>query len=69
MGLFHLTMSLSKLHGRPSFGHSFTEFVYPECWHFEKGATWKFDDVLLNYGGVPFVLALIVHLKLFWLDK
>ena len=64
------TMALSILYGTPAFGPFFTEFVYPEYWHFEKGVTWKFDDVLLNYGGLPFVLPLIVHLKFFgWISR
>ena len=33
-------------HGRPAFGTSCTEFVYPECWHFDNDATSKIDDVL-----------------------
>ena len=39
------------LHGRPTFGPSCTEFVYPGCWHFDNDATSKFDDVLLEHGG------------------
>ena len=31
------------LHGRPTFGPSCTEFVYPGCWDFDNGATSKFD--------------------------
>ena len=51
------------------FSPSFTEFVYSGCWHFDKGATSKFDDVLLEHDGLPHVLPLAVHLKFFWLDK
>ena len=29
----------------------------------------KFDDVLLEHGGLPHVLPLAVHLNLCWLDK
>ena len=29
----------------------------------------KFDDVLLEHGGLPHVLPLTVHLKFVWLDK
>ena len=36
---------------------------------FWKRCNMEFDDVLLNYGGLPFVLPLIVHLNFFWLDK
>ena len=43
--------------------------MYSGCWHFDKGATSKFDDVLLEHGGIPHVLPLAVHLKFFWLDK
>ena len=54
---------------RPAFSPSCTEFVYPGYWHFEKGAAWKFHDILLEHGGLPNVLPLAVHLKFFWLDK
>ena len=39
-------------------GHSYTEFVYPGCWHFDNGATRKIDDVLLEYDGLSHVLPL-----------
>ena len=39
-------------------GHSYTEFVYPGCWHFDNGATRKIDDVLLEHDGLPHVLNL-----------
>ena len=42
-----------------------TEFVYPECRHFEKGATLKFDDFLIEHGGLPYDLPLAVHLIFF----
>ena len=35
----------------------------------DNGATSKFDDVLLEHGGIPHVLPLAVHRKFFWLDK
>ena len=38
-------------------------FLYPGCWHFDNGATSKFDDVLLEHGGLPHVLPLAVHLN------
>ena len=44
-------------------GPSCTEFDYPGCWHFDNGAISKFDDVLLEHGGLPHVLTLAVHLK------
>ena len=53
------------LHGRPTFGPSCTEFVYPGCWHFDNGATSKFDDVLLEHGGLPHVLPLAVQMEFF----
>ena len=31
--------------------------------------TSKCDDVLLEYGGLPHVLPLAVHLQFIWLDK
>ena len=49
-------------HGRPTVGPSCTEFFYPGCWHFDNGAISKFDDVLLEHGGLPHVLPLAVHL-------
>ena len=57
------------LHGRPTVGPSCTEFVYPGCWHFDNGAISKFDDVLLEHGGLPHVLPLAVHLKFVLLEK
>ena len=50
-------------HCLSTYGPSCTEFVYPGCWHFDNGATSKFEDVL------PRVLTLPVHLKFVWLDK
>ena len=35
-----------------TFGLSGTEFVCPGFWHFDNGATSKFDDVLLEHGGL-----------------
>ena len=40
------------LHWRPTFCPSCPEFVYPGCWHFGNSATRKFDDVLLEHGGL-----------------
>ena len=57
MGLFHHVL------GRPTFGLSCTEFVYPRCRQFDNGATSKFDDVLLEHGGLTHVLPLAVHLR------
>ena len=57
------------LNGRPTVGPSCTKFVYPGCWHFDTSAASKFDDVLLEHGGLPIVLPLAVHLKFVWLDK
>ena len=48
-------------------GPSCTEFVHPGCWHFDNGAISKFDNVLLEHGGLPHVLPLAVHLRLFCL--
>ena len=53
------------LHGRTEFGPSCTVFVYTGCLHFDNGATSKFDDVLLEHGGLPHVLSLAVHLHFF----
>ena len=44
------------LHGRPGFGPSCTEFVYPGCWHFDIGETSKIDDVLIEHDGLPYVV-------------
>ena len=48
-----------------SVGPSCTEFVYPECWHFDNDAINTIDDVLTEHGGLLHVLPLTVHL----LDK
>ena len=53
-------------HGRPAFGPSCTEFVYPECWHFDNDAASKIEDVLTEHGGLLHVLPLAVHLKYFF---
>ena len=66
MGLFH---HVPCLHGRPTVRPSCTEFVYPGCWHFDNGAIRKFDDLLLEHGGLPHVLPLAVHLKFILLEK
>ena len=44
------------------FSPSCTKFVYPGWWHFDNGAISKFDDVLLELGGLLHVLPLAVHL-------
>ena len=44
----------SYIRGRPAFGHSCTEFVYPGC---------KFYDVLTEHIGLLHVHPLSVHLK------
>ena len=31
---------------------SCTEFVYPECWHFDNDATSEIDDDLTEHGGL-----------------
>ena len=54
--------------GRPAFGPSCTEFVYPGCWHFDNGATSKIVDVLTELGGLH-VLPLTVHLNFFLTEK
>ena len=64
MGLFHIPQC-PCLHGRPTFSPSCTEFIYPGCWHFDNGATSKFDDVLLDHGGLPYVISLAVNLDFF----
>ena len=56
----------SYLHGRPTFGPSCAEFVFPGCWHFDNDATSKIDDVLTEHGGLLHVLPLIVHLVFFY---
>ena len=58
-------MSLSTWNMGDLHGPSCTEFVYPECWHFDNGATSKFDNVLLDQGGLSHVLPLAVHLSFF----
>ena len=58
-----------RVHGSPSFSPSFNELVYPGCWQFDNGAPSKFDDVLLQHGGLQHVLPLAVHLNFLWQDK
>ena len=36
---------------------------------FHHVLVYKFNDVLLEHGGLPHVLPLAVHLKFVWLDK
>ena len=57
----------SVQHGRPAFGPYSTDFIYPECWHFDNDATSKIDDVLTEHGGLLHVLPLAVHLRYFLL--
>ena len=68
MGLFHHVLVYMG-DGRPTVGPSCNEFVHPGFWHFDNDAISKFDDVLLEHGGLPHVLPLAVHLKFVWLDK
>ena len=63
------TIAHTYLYKRHAFGPSCTEFVYPECCHFDDGASSKIDDVLAENGGLLDVLPLTVHLKLFLMDK
>ena len=60
--LLTVRLRSSVRHGRPTFGPSCTEIVYPESWHFDNGATSQFDDILLVQGGLPHVFPLAVHL-------
>ena len=59
----------SFLHGRPEFGPTCTEFVYPGGWHFDNGSTSKNDDVLTEDGGLLHALPLAVHQKYCLMDK
>ena len=43
-----------------------TEFVFPECWHFDNGASNKNNYVLAEDGGLLYVLPLTVHLNFFF---
>ena len=57
--------SCPYLHGRPEFGPSCTEFVYPGCWHSYNDAydaTSMIDDFFTEHGGLLHVLPLTVHL-------
>ena len=42
---------------------SCTEFVYPECWHFDNAGPRKIDNALTEPGGLLHVLPLAVHLR------
>ena len=57
-------LDCSFQHGKPAFGPSCTEFVYPECWHFDNDATSKIDDVLTEHGELLNVLSLAVSCEL-----
>ena len=46
--------------------HSCTEFVYPECWHFDNDASSKINEVLTEHGGLLHVLPLAVLLRFFF---
>ena len=64
--LFHCSFQ----HGRPAFGPSCTEFVYPECWHFDNDAISKIDDVLTEHGGLLHILPPTVYLRFFcWTSR
>ena len=56
MGLIHI----GDLH-KHAFYPSYTEFVYPGCWHFEKGATCNIDDVPIEHGVLHYVLPFAVQ--------
>ena len=53
-------------HWRLAFGPFCTKFVYPRCWHFDNGSTSMIVDVLIEHGGLPHVLPLVVHLIFFF---
>ena len=55
--------------GRPAFGPSCNEFVYPACWNFDNGETSKIDNVLTEHVGLLRVLPLAVHLNFVLIDK
>ena len=55
-------------HGRPAFGPSCTEFVYPGCLHFDNGATSKIDEVFLGHNGLLHVIPLTVHLNSYFMN-
>ena len=58
---FRLTVPpYSFEHGRPAFGPSWTEFLYPECRHFDNDVTSTVNDVLTEHGGLLHVLPLAV---------
>ena len=48
---------------------SCTEFVFPECWHFDNEASSKINHVLTEHGGLLLDLPLAVHLRFFLMDK
>ena len=48
---------------RSAFSSSCTEFVYPECWHFDNDAKSEIDDVLTEHGGLLHDLPLAVHVN------
>ena len=52
-------------HWRPTFGPSWTEFVYPGCCHLDYGGTSKIEDVFTKHGVLLHFLPLDVHLKSF----
>ena len=61
-----IELDLGSIRSSPRYGC--TEFVYPECLHFDNDD--KIDDVLLEHGRLPHVLPLAVHLRFFSLiDK
>ena len=37
-------------HGKPVFGPSCSEFVDPECWHFDNDETSMIDDRTKGFG-------------------
>ena len=63
MGLFH---HAPCLHGKPTVCPSCTEFVYPGCWNFDNGAIRKFDDLLLEHGGLPHGLPPCLKVRGWW---
>ena len=53
----------------PTFGPSCPAFLSILDAHFDNCATSKFEDVLLDHGGLRRVISLAVLLDFFWLDK
>ena len=54
---------ISHHHIRANYWVKYIVTVHSGCWHFDKAATSKIDDVFIEHGGLPYVLPFAVQVE------